>query len=113
MIKKLAIPLSLLAVATLAACGSPHVRTASADSAVYVSPVPGSSLRTGPGKVAVLMDPTGPVEGISWQRMTLKMDDGSSQIVDRRGAQVAWGEHVVVRSDSTFKRDPYTSRATP
>ena len=111
--KKLSIPLCLLAAATLAACGSPQVRTASADSAVYVSPVPGTSLRPGPGKVAVLMDPTGPVDGISWQRMTLNMEDGSTQIVDRRGVQVAWGEHVVVRSDGSLKRDPYNYRATP
>lgn len=113
MMKKLAIPICLLAAATLAACGSQQIQTARADSAVYVSPVPGSSLRTGTGKVAVLMDPTGPVDGISWQRMTLKMDDGSSQIVDRRGAQVAWGEHVQVRADGSLKRDPYNYRATP
>jgi outer membrane lipopolysaccharide assembly protein LptE/RlpB len=113
MMKKLAIPLSLAAVAMLAACGNQQVRSADADSTVYVTPVSGATLRTGPGKVSVLMDPTGPVDGISWQRMTLAMEDGSSQIVDRRGAQVAWGEHVRVRSDSTLARDPNTTRATP
>jgi hypothetical protein len=108
---KFTIPLSLLAAATLAACGSQQVRTD--DSAYYVTPVPGSSVRAGAGKVAELLDPNGPVDGISWQRMTLKMDDGSSQIIDRRGKQVAMGEHVRVRADSSLARDPYTSRATP
>ena len=93
--KKLTISLSLLAAATLAACGSPQVRTDS--EALYVTPVSGATLRTGPGKIVELMDPTGPVNGVSWQRMTLKMEDGSSQIVDRRGQQLAMGSNVVVK----------------
>ena len=113
MMKKIAIPLSLLAIATLGACGNQQVRTESADSTVYVTPVTGSTVRAGRGRVAVLMDPTGPVDGISWQRMTLNMDDGSSQIVDRRGHQVAWGEHVRVRSDGTLARDPNSTHAKP
>jgi len=113
MMKKLALPLSLLAIATLAACGNPQVRTADADSTIYVTPVTGTPLRAGRGKVSVLMDPTGPVDGISWQRMTLAMEDGSSQIVDRRGHQVAWGEHVRVRSDGTLSRDPSATQAKP
>jgi len=84
-----------LAAATLAACGGPQVRTDTSQS--YVSPVPNSSLRTGTGKVTVLLDPTGPVDAITWQRMTLKMQDGSEQIVDRRGHQVAMGETVRVQ----------------
>jgi len=110
MMKKLAIPLSLLAIATLAACSSPAIRE---DTAQYVSPVTSSPVRAGRGKVVYLMDPTGPVDGISWQRMTLAMDDGSSQIVDRRGRQVAWGEHLRVRADSSFARDPNTTKAAP
>ena len=93
--KKLTISLSLLAAATLAACGNPQVRTA--DSELYVTPVTNASLRAGSGKVVELMDPTGPVNGISWQRMTLLMADGSTQIVDRRGQQVAMGANVRVR----------------
>jgi hypothetical protein len=113
MMKKLAIPLSLLAVASLAACGNQQVRTDSSETVAYVPPVPGASVRAGSGKIMVLMDPAGPVNGISWQRMTLKMDDGSTQIIDRRGPQVAMGETVRVRSDSTLKRDPNSIRATP
>jgi hypothetical protein len=93
--KKLAIPFCLFAAATLAACGTPEVRSDSAES--FVNPVANSTLRTGVGKVVVLTDPTGPVDAISWQRMTLRMLDGGMQTVDRRGHQVAMGENVRVR----------------
>jgi hypothetical protein len=97
MIKQLAIPFSLAAMVTLAACGGPQINRAYSEPASFVSPVAGSSLRAGPGKVMVLTDPAGPVDAISWQRMTLQMNDGSWQIVDRRGHQVAMGESVMVR----------------
>jgi hypothetical protein len=102
--------LSLLAAATLAACGTNAVRT---DSAVYVTPVPNADVRAGNGKIMELLDPTGPVNGVSWQRMALRMDDGSLQVLDRRGQQVAMGETVRVRSDATLKRDPNATKATP
>jgi hypothetical protein len=110
MMKKLAIPLSLLALATLAACGSPQVRS---DSEVYVTPVAGASVRPGSGKIMELMDPTGPVDGISWQRMSVRMDDGSMQVLDRRGHQVAMGSTVRVRTDGTLAPDRKVIRATP
>lgn len=98
MMKKLAIPLSLAVVAMLAACGGPQVKTAAfSEPATFVAPMAGGSLRTGPGKVIVLTDPAGPVDAISWQRMTLQMGDNSMQVVDRRGHQVAMGERVLVR----------------
>lgn len=95
--KKLAISLTLVAAATLAACSSPQVRSPFSEPEAYVSPVPNSSVRPGSGKVQVLLDPTGPVDAITWQRMTLQMNDGSTQVVDRRGHQVAMGERVQVR----------------
>jgi hypothetical protein len=110
--KKLSIPMCLLAAATLAACGTPDVRSDSA-SAIYVTPVPGADVRAGSGKIMELLDPTGPVNGISWQRMALRMDDGSMQILDRRGPQVAMGETVRVRADASLKRDPNAVKATP
>ena len=113
MMKKLAIPLSLLALATLGACGSPQSRTDLSDSAVYVTPVAGASVRPGSGKIMELLDPTGPVDGISWQRMAVHMDDGSTQILDRRGHQVAMGATVRVRTDGTLAPDRKTTRATP
>jgi hypothetical protein len=108
--KKLSIPLCLLAAATLAACGNQQVRNAESDQGyTYI----GGDLRPGNGRVAYLTDPTGPVDGISWQRMTLNMDDGSQQVLDRRGKQVAMGEHVRLRTNNSLARDPYTFRATP
>ena len=113
MMKKLAIPLSLLAIATLGACGNQQVRTDLSDSAVYVTPVAGASVRPGTGKIMELLDPTGPIDGISWQRMAVRMDDGSMQVLDRRGHQVAMGATVRVRTDSTIAPDRKVIRATP
>ena len=118
MMKKLAIPLSLAAVAALAACGGQQVRTASSETGAYAyaSPadpkVTGDNLRAGTGKVAYVVDPAGPVNGISTQRLTLHMEDGTTQVIDRRGKQVALGEHVRLRTDNTLRRDPLTIRAT-
>lgn len=113
MMKKLAIPLSLAAVAMLAACGNQQVRSADAESALYVTPVAGATVRAGSGKIMELLDPTGPVDGISWQRMAVRMDDGSMQVLDRRGTQVAMGATVRVRADGTIAPDRKTIRATP
>ena len=96
--KKLSIPLCLIAAATLAACGTQQVhQKAYSEPVSFVAPANSGSLRTGPGKVTELLDPTGPVDSLTWQRMTLRMNDGSTQIVDRRGHQVAMGEGVVVK----------------
>ena len=113
MMKKIAIPLSLLAIATLGACGNPQARSDLSDSAVYVTPVAGASVRPGSGKIMELLDPTGPVDAISWQRMAVRMDDGSMQILDRRGYQVAMGSTVRVRTDGTIAPDRKVIRATP
>ena len=108
---KLTIPLSLLAAATLAACGSHQVRTASSEPAYAASAESSAPLRAGSGRVAYLVDPAGPVNGISTQRLTLHMTDGSTQVIDRRGQQVALGEHVRLRTDNTLRRDPLTFKA--
>ena len=113
MMKKIAIPLSLLALATLGACGNQQTRTDLTESAVYVTPVAGASVRPGSGKIMELLDPDGPVDAISWQRMAVRMDDGSMQILDRRGHQVAMGSTVRVRTDGTLAPDRKVIRATP
>jgi hypothetical protein len=97
--KKLSLPLCLVAAATLSACSTTQVtQTPFIQPAEYVSPVPNTPVRAGVGKVVVLTDPTGPVNALTWQRMTLKMDsDNSFQTVDRRGHQVANGETVRVQ----------------
>jgi hypothetical protein len=92
--KKPTIILSLLAAAALAACGGAQTRTPMA----YSTPADTTQARSGFGKVASdLVDPNGPVDGISMQRMTLTMQDGSTQMIDRRGHQVAVGERIWVK----------------
>jgi hypothetical protein len=108
--KKLTLPVILLAAAALSACST--VRDMRA--AVTYSPVEPtvSELRPGSGKVATILDPTGPIDGVSTQYLTIRMDDGTIQNVVRRGEQIATGEHVVLTSQNTIKRDQFAHRAT-
>jgi hypothetical protein len=110
---KLTIPLCLIAAATLAACGTPQVRSERSDRSepAYAASTDATPLRPGSGRVAYLVDPRGPVNGISTQRITLHMTDGSTQVLDRRGQQVALGEHVRLRQDDTLRRDPLSFKA--
>ena len=94
--KKLSLPLIVLAAATLGACSSTPVHMTSTAGEIYTSP-PGRTAYIGTGKVTDLVDPMGPVAGISTQRMTLLMQDGSYQVIDRRGPELAMGERVRVR----------------
>jgi hypothetical protein len=95
MMNKLAIPLSLAVSATLAGCaGQPVASTPSAQVAPVATAENFTSPRPGPGTVTYLVDPTGPVDGISVQHVTLQMDDGSQQVYSRRGQQIALGSRV-------------------
>jgi hypothetical protein len=92
MMNKLAISLSLAMAATLAGCaGQPVSSTPSVQVATAENFTPP---RPGPGTVTYLVDPTGPVGGISVQHVTLQMDDGSQQLYSRRGQQIALGSRV-------------------
>ena len=66
--KKLAIPLSLAIVATLAACAGTTERSvvtgASGNAVRGETLVTSDSIHPGFGKVVVLVDPTGPINGI-------------------------------------------------
>ncbi len=100
MMKKIAIPLSLIAAATLAACGGPAYVQPAASAAPYYVPA-GNQVTSMPpnsvGKIVYLVDPTGPIDGISWQRMWLEMPDGSRPVIDVRGHQYAKGETIRFR----------------
>ena len=124
--RNLTIPLALLAAASLAACAS-HRETGamgSSSKTAYVAPaeamviVPTETYvvvpvemvvtaavapRPGTGKVVYIVDPTGPVNGISTQYLTLKMDDGSTQNLKLSGRQIAMGEHLRIRSDNSIR----------
>jgi hypothetical protein len=110
--RKFTIPFALAATATLAACGHTEVRTAAAGApTVYVAPVEAqaatrAALRPGFGKVVYLVDPTGPIDGISWQYMTVRMQDGSLQDVAKRGRQIPWGAKVTITAENTVRWDP-------
>jgi hypothetical protein len=112
MMKKLAIPLSLAAVAALAACaGGNHetVVVGSADVAYVASAqaVPiGGGVRAGKAKVTYLVDPAGPIADISSQRVIVRMKDGSTQGLYVRGEQLTLNEEIVIRSDNSIKREP-------
>jgi hypothetical protein len=125
MIKKLAIPLSLAAMATLAACSHgtrmqeqaearPTQVLGTADSTLVASSgtVSAASVRTGKGKVAYLVDPTGPINGVSTQYVILHMSDGTSQSLTTRGAQLTMGEHIRISQNSNIGRDRYYYHAT-
>jgi hypothetical protein len=77
---KFTIPLTLLAAATLA-CRSQKSEGEAPET--FDSPVPANELRMGKGKIVVLW--IRPVRWTPpWQRMTLRMEDGTTRIVDRR-----------------------------
>ena len=105
--KNLTIPLALIAAATLAACASNRdavtvigtATLAPTETTVNAAPRPGY------GKVIVLVDPTGPVNAVTTQFMTLRMEDGSMQTIAQRGHQVANGERVLIRSDGSVSRE--------
>lgn len=104
--RNLAIPLSLAAAATLAACGGlpdnrADSRSLDSGSAVYVVPTGTTgtldAAKPGPARIVFLRDHEGPVNGISDQELTLRMADGSLQTITTRGRQFAMGQRVQVR----------------
>lgn len=125
------IALSLIGAATLAACGGRHynepVSVAPVATTVYatptyypsgvaVAPAPGmyvetvAVLRPGFGRVEAMtpvMYTTGAPTGM--RRITLRMDDGSFQVVDSTGPNIAVGERVEITSER-YIRYPLASR---
>jgi uncharacterized protein YceK len=108
--KNLTLPIIVIAVATLSACST--VRDMHAAVTYAPSEPTVSALTPGTGKVATILDPTGPVDGISTQYLTIKMDNGPTQNVVRKGQQIAVGEHVELTAQNTIKRDQFAHRAT-
>lgn len=131
MMRKLYIPLSLAVAATLAACGG-HMSTAPASKVThtYYAPAPAVTYGAGlmrPGTVAVipaggvviqstvaLRSGYGRVESkmdvmdtagmrTSMQRLSLKMDDGSWQVVDSSGPNLAIGDRVEITGNGYIR----------
>jgi len=111
------IVLSLLGAATLAACGGRHYHETVS---VAPAPVVASTVVTYPAGVAVLATPGAYVETVAvlrpgfgrveaitpvvytngtatgMNRLTLRMDDGSVQVVDSKGPSIALGGRVEI-----------------
>ena len=123
---KLHLSLSLAAAATLAACGGyetvtpVYTSSAAPASTVVVYPstvyVPSGAV----GSTVVLANPLplrpgfGRVDGVTMvvntsnvptgmRRLSLKMDDGTFQIVDTTGPHIAVGERVEITMDSMIR----------
>jgi hypothetical protein len=108
MMKKLAIPLALVATATLAACASRPVTVSTATvvpaNAAYVypngyvvAPERTAFLRPGFGRIESFVPvyyTTGAATGV--HRIRLVMQDGSVQVIDTNGPTVAVGAWVEV-----------------
>ena len=116
--KKANFSLSLIAAATLAACAGAQqtqvLGTADATLVASTGTVTAASVRPGKGKVSYLVDPTGPINGVSTQYVILHMSDGTSQSLTTRGAQLAWGEHIRISENSSgsIGRDRYYFHST-
>ena len=107
--RKLPISLLLAAAATLAACGGHEVRPAPA--VALEAPAPAAYvLRPGYGRVA---DVTAVVYPHSTSRamfrLTLRMDDGSIQVIDTRGPAISIDERVEITAERHI-RYPLASR---
>ena len=125
------IALALIGAATLAACGGRHYNEPvtvvatptvvassvySYPSGMAIIPAPGmyvetvAVLRPGFGRVEArspVMYTTGAPTGLT--RLTLRMDDGSMQVVDSQGPSIGVGERVEITSERHI-RYPLASR---
>lgn len=133
------IVLSLVGAATLAACGGRHYhdeRVSVAPAPVVASTVVTTPVYTYPSGVAVISTPGAYVETVAvlrpgfgrveartpvmyttgaptgMTRLTLRMDDGSFQVVDSRGPSINIGERVEITAERHI-RYPLASNMEP
>jgi hypothetical protein len=121
MSKYLFLPLSVVGVALLAACGSrqptpivvmpsaPVATTAPAATAPVVSPA--AALRPGFGRIESMAPVStaasaGGTVSSSMQRLNLRMDDGSMQVVDTPSTGLSIGDRVELTREGFIRRIP-------
>jgi hypothetical protein len=119
MIKLLPISLSLTALALLAACGSrqpapivivpsaPVVTTAPAATTPVVAPA--AALRPGFGRIESMSPAQSASAGgtaATMQRLNIRMDDGSMQVVDTPSTGLSIGDRVELTRDGFIRRHP-------
>ena len=126
--RKLYLPLSLVATATLAACASTDPATP-APAPVVVAPAPvvtapvvtappgtvvaapgtvvatPTAIRAGMGRVETItaLQPSAGTGGTTYRRFGIKMDDGTVQYVDSPAQGVSVGERIELTSDGQLK----------
>ncbi len=105
-----AIALSLVAAATLAGCGGRSYEASATPAPtvaiVYTTPL----LRPGFGRIETMqrvVDANGAWTG--YRRFSLRMDDGSEQVLDTKGPDIVLGERVEITSERNI-RYPIASR---
>jgi hypothetical protein len=100
---RLAVPLSILALATLSACTTPPPTGAAPNIVTHVHPY-----RAGTGVVqAVMPTPAMAAAGGSaepMQRLEIKMDDGRIQYVDTSSRELTKGTRVQLTEDKLIKK---------
>jgi PBP1b-binding outer membrane lipoprotein LpoB len=121
MVKFLPLSLSLALLALLAACGSrqpapvvivppaPVVTTAPAATAPVVAPA--AVLRPGFGRIESMAPVStaasaGGTAPASMQRLNIRMDDGSMQVVDTASGGLAIGDRVELTREGYIRRHP-------
>jgi hypothetical protein len=119
MSKYLILPLSVVGLALLAACGSrqpqvvvvpsaPVVTTAPAASAPVAAPV--VALRPGFGRIEsmspVATASAGGTSPAAMQRLNIRMDDNSMQVVDTPSADLKIGDRVELTREGYIRRIP-------
>ena len=119
--KKLAFPLSLTALALLAACGTTDRATpapvvvAPQPTVVVTQPAPQvvtapvvvqpAALRAGHGRIESILaqPPSAAAGGSTLRRVANRMDDGSMQWVDTAASGLSIGERVELTSDGQIR----------
>jgi hypothetical protein len=107
--RKLPISLVLAAAATLAACATEPRPPAPSVAVSPPAPV-ADALRPGYGRVSIVTTvvyPNSTFPGMF--RLTLRMDDGTVQVVDTRGPAIPLDERVEITADRNI-RYPVVSR---
>ena len=116
------LPLSVIALALLAGCGSrqpivvvppaPVVTTppASAPSASVPVVAPAASLRAGFGRIEsmtpVQTASAGGTAPTSMQRLGVRMEDGSMQVIDTAAPGLATGDRIELTREGYIRRHP-------
>jgi hypothetical protein len=116
MSKYLILPLSVVGLALLAACGSRQPQVVVVPSAPVVTTAPAATaapvvaLRPGFGRIESMSPVTtasaGGTAPAAMQRLNIRMDDNSMQVVDTPSADLKIGDRVELTREGYIRRIP-------